>query len=276
MPEGDTIFRSARTLKAALAGRTVTAFESRFASLDRHVVDRPLSGQTVLDVRAVGKHLLMEFSGGLVLRTHMRMNGSWHLYRPGERWRRGRAALSILIATEAFVAVAFDVPVAEFIPASRLARHEPLSRLGPDLLAESFDADEAAARLAARPDEPIARALIDQSVMAGAGNVYKSEALFLAGLHPGRRVSTLSPQELRGLIDKLRALMVANVLSPGQGFGPVPFGGSRRTTRMANPGAGLWVYGRSGRPCRRCGTPIRYGKQGEEARGTYWCERCQR
>lgn len=273
MPEGDTIFRSARTLKAALAGRTVTAFESRFAALDRHVVHTPLTGQTVLDVRAVGKHLLMEFSGGLVLRTHMRMNGSWHLYRPGERWRRGRAAMSILLETEAFVAVAFDVPVAEFVPASRLARHEPLARLGPDLLADSFDAGEAAARLAAHPDQPIASALLDQSVMAGAGNVYKSEALFVAGLHPGRRVSTLSGEEIRSLIETLRALMRANVAAPsGAGFARR---GDRRTTRLENPGARLWVYGRSGRPCRRCGTPIRHGKQGEEARGTYWCERCQ-
>lgn len=274
MPEGDTIFRSARTLKAALAGRTVTAFESRFASLDRHVVDEPLAGRTVLDVRAVGKHLLMEFSGGLVLRTHMRMNGSWHLYRPGERWRRGRAAMSILVATDAFVAVAFDVPVAEFVAASRLARHEPLSRLGPDLLAESFDPDAAAARLTARPDDPIASALIDQRVLAGAGNVYKSEVLFLAGLHPARRVSTLSPQDVRSLIEKLRALMLANVADPAT-HGP-GLAGYRRTTRMANPGARLWVYGRSGRPCRRCGAPIRYGKQGEEARGTYWCDRCQK
>ena len=274
MPEGDTIFRSARTLKAALAGRTVTAFESRFASLDRHVVDAPLAGQTVLDVRAVGKHLLMEFSGGLVLRTHMRMNGSWHVYRPGERWRRGRAAMSILIATDAFVAVAFDVPVAEFVPAARLGRHEPLARLGPDLLAESFDAGEAAARLAARGNDPVAVALIDQSVMAGAGNVYKSEALFLAGIHPGRRVSTLTDEEIRHLISKLRALMRANVADPAAGGLDVR--GYRRTTRLADPAARLWVYGRTGRPCRRCGTPIRYGKQGEEARGTYWCERCQR
>ncbi len=276
MPEGDTIFRSARTLKAALAGRSVTAFESRFASLDRHVVDRPLTGQTVLDVRAAGKHLLMEFSGGLVLRTHMRMNGSWHLYRPGERWRRARSAMSVLVATGEFVAVAFDVPVAEFVPAAGLASHRPLSRLGPDLLSESFDIDEAAARLSARPGETIARALIDQAVMAGAGNVYKSEALFLSAIHPGRRVSTLSPEEVRRLIGTLRSLMLANVVEPSErSFGPV-FPGYRRTTRLANPAARLWVYGRTGRPCRRCGTPIRYAKQGEEARGTYWCEKCQR
>lgn len=139
MPEGDTILRSARTLEAALAGRTVTAFESRFAALDARLVDRPLPGQTVVDVRPAGKHLLMEFSGGLVLRTHMRMNGSWHVYRPGERWRRPRSAMSVMVATDAFVAVAFDVPVAELVPASRLARHALLSKLGPDLLSDSFD-----------------------------------------------------------------------------------------------------------------------------------------
>ena len=274
MPEGDTIFRAARTLKAALAGRTVTAFESRFAKLDRYLVDQPLIGQTVLDVRAVGKHLLMEFSGGLVLRTHMRMNGSWHVYRPGERWRRARSAMALLVATDAFVAVAFDVPVAEFIPAARLARHDGLSRLGPDLLAGDFDPAEAAARLRARADDTIARALIDQTVMAGAGNVYKSEALFLAGIHPGRRVSTLSPEEVQNLVGRLRSLMLANVVDPATPG--LAFRGYRRTTRMANPGARLWVYGRSGRACRRCGAPIRYGRHGEEARGTYWCEKCQK
>ncbi len=175
------------------------------------------------------------------------------------------------------MAVAFDVPVAEFIPASRLARHEALSRLGPDLLAEPFDAGEAAARLAARPDATIAVALIDQTVIAGAGNVYKSEALFLAGVHPGRRVSTLTPQAVSGLIETLREAMLANVVDPVErGSGPASFRADRRTTRMANPEARLWVYGRSGRPCRRCGSPIRYGKQGEEARGTYWCEKCQK
>jgi endonuclease-8 len=274
MPEGDTIFRSARTLKAALAGRTVTRFEARMPVRGSRPGGDPLAGQTVTDVRAVGKHLLMEFSGGVVLRTHMRMNGSWHLYRPGERWRRARAAMTLLVETDAFVAVGFDVPVAEFIRANRLGQHAGLSRLGPDLLSDRFDVDEAVGRLRERGDDSIAAALLNQGVVAGAGNVFKSEALFLRGIHPARRVSTLSQDEMRGLFEELRGLLRANVADPAGPFATVR--GYRRTTRMANPDARLWVYGRSGRPCRRCGAAIRYGKQGEDARGTYWCEACQR
>lgn len=273
MPEGDTIFRSARTLRAALAGRTVVRFESRLPVVERRVEDVPLVGRTVVDVRPAGKHLLMEFSGGLVLRTHMRMHGSWHLYRPGERWRRARSAMTLLIETDAFVAVAFDVPVAELIAADRLQRHRALRQLGPDLLGSTFDADEAVARLQARADDTIGEALLNQRVMAGAGNVYKSEALFLRGIRPSRRVSSLSVDDLRSLVDALRALMLANVVDPNAPG--MMFRGYRRTTRSAQPGARLWVYGRSGRPCRRCGAPIRYARQGEGARGSYWCDSCQ-
>ena len=266
MPEGDTIFRSARTLHAALAGRVVTSFETRLATLSAVDQNAPLAGRTVLAVRSAGKHLLMEFSGDLVLRTHMRMSGSWHIYRPGERWHRSRDAMRIVVSTDEYVAVAFDVMVAELLTARALARHRELRALGPDVLDEQFDAAIALARLrAARPDGPIADALIDQRVMSGVGNVFKSEALFVAGIHPFRPVSTLSDEELGRVIEASRTLMRVNVSS-----------GGRRTTRMMNPDAKLWVYGRTGRPCRRCGTAIESRKHGEDARGTYWCSRCQR
>ena len=265
MPEGDTIFRAARTLHAALAGRVVSSFETGLATLDRVDQDTPLAGRTVEGVRSVGKHLLMEFSGGLVLRTHMRMSGSWHVYRPGERWQRPRSAMRIVVATDAYVAVAFDVPVAEFLTSRELARHRELRALGPDVLDDAFSPGAALERFRSRADEPIADALLNQRVIAGVGNVFKSEALFVAGVDPFRPVSTLTDEELTRVIEAARSLMNANV-----------FRGARHTTGMMNPDAKLWVYARTGRPCRRCGTAIESRKHGEDARGTYWCPRCQR
>ncbi len=268
MPEGDTIFRTARTLQRALGGRIVTRFESPLATLSRVDIDSPIAGRTVQSVRSIGKHLLIEFSGGLVLRTHMRMNGQWHLYRPGERWRRPRSSMRVAVTTDAFVAVGFDVPVAEFLRADRLARHRELARLGPDLLSDSFDEALAIARLKAA-GKSIGEALLDQRVVAGIGNVFKCEILFLAGVDPFRPAATLSEETARRAIDIARDLLRRNVAEGGTS------GGSRRTTRSMDPSARLWVYGRGGRPCRRCGTPIRSRKVGEDARLTYWCAKCQ-
>src|SRR5687767_5400226 len=150
MPEGDTIFRAARALDKALAGRTVTRFESVFPQLTRVDVDTPLRGRTVERVTSRGKHLLVWFSGGLVLRTHMRMNGSWHLYRPGERWRRPGFDMRIVIGTDAFEAVAFTVPIAAFNTLADLERE--LAEVGPDPLDERFDAQAAVHRLRERGD----------------------------------------------------------------------------------------------------------------------------
>jgi endonuclease VIII len=274
MPEGDTLFRTARTLNTALAGRAVTAFETVLPALARVDHDHPIAGRTVAGVRSIGKHLLIEFSGGLSLRTHMRMNGSWHVYRPGERWRRSRGSMRIAITTGQFVAVAFDVPVAEFLTSRELERHAELRALGPDLLDERFDPGEAARRLRALPDLPLAEALLNQRVMAGVGNVFKSEVLFVAGLDPFRRVGSLTDGQTARVIAVARELLRANVID-ATNVGAVTWGGYRRTTGRADPNARLWVYGRNGKPCRRCGTPIEYRKQGADARGTYWCPRCQ-
>src|SRR3954469_19571343 len=142
MPEGETIFRAARALHRALAGHVVTAFESQLPALNRVHDDAPLTGRTIERVGAAGKHLLMHFSGDLVLRTHMRMNGSWHIYRPGERWQRPRRDMRVLIATSDFEAVGFNIPVAEFIRTRDLERHQELRRLGPDVLSDRFSAEE--------------------------------------------------------------------------------------------------------------------------------------
>jgi endonuclease VIII len=273
MPEGDTIFRTARTLERALAGRLVTRFESVLPRLTRVDDDAPLAGRSVAAVRAIGKHLLIEFSGGLTLRTHMRMSGEWHVYRPGERWFRSRASMRIVIATDEYVAVGFDVPVAEFVRTADLGKHPDLVRLGPDLLAGTLDEPEVAARLRRATAPTVADALLDQRVMAGIGNVFKSEVLFACGIGPFRAPGTLSDDEAAKVVHTARALMRANVTDDRR----LPMTRAyRRTTRLMDPAARLWVYGRGGRPCRTCGTPIAVGLQGENARLTYWCPSCQK
>ena len=254
MPEGDTIFRAARSLHHALAGRTVTSFISVLPHLLRVDEDQPLRGRTIDRVEARGKHLLIWFSGGLALRTHMRMHGSWHLYRPGESWQRPRHEMRIAIGTDAYDAVAFSVPTAEFLAAADVDRQSPLRELGPDPLGATFDAAAAAARIAARPELEIADALLDQRAIAGIGNIWKSESLFVAGLNPFTRVAALDAATLEALVVTAAKLL-------------------RRSAAGARPR--MWVYGRGGEPCRRCGTPIARRKQGEHARSTYWCERCQ-
>ena len=274
MPEGDTIFRAARTLQRALGGKTVERFESVFPALTRVHDDTPVTGRTVEQVTSSGKHLLMHFSGGLILRTHMRMNGSWHIYRPGERWQRPARDMRVLVATTDFVAVGFRVPVAEFIAARQLRRHQPLTSLGPDLLSDGFDADEALRRMRQRPGEAIAEVLLNQRVMAGIGNVYKSEVLFACRIHPFDRVADLTDDGLGCLIATGRRLLLANVTTA---LPPMTtYTGLRRTTGRDNPAERLWVYGRGGRPCRRCGETIASSSQGAAARLTYWCNSCQK
>jgi endonuclease-8 len=274
MPEGDTIFRAARTLHRALAGRPVVRFESVFPALTRVHDDTPLTAQSVERVTASGKHILMRFSGGQVLRTHMRMNGSWHIYRPGEPWQRPQRDMRIVVATADYVAVGFSIPVAEFIAATRLARHEELRRLGPDLLSEGFDAVEALRRMRERPAQLIADVLLNQRVMAGIGNVYKSEVLFSCGINPFTPVARLTDDELGRLIATGRKLLLANVQTTLAAMTTYA-GYQRNTTGRDNASERLWVYGRVGLPCRRCRTPIRLKKHGEAARLTYWCPKCQ-
>jgi endonuclease VIII len=275
MPEGDTIHRAARTLHRALAGRAVTSFETALAHI--HVVheNRPITGQSVTGVAARGKHLLITFSSGWVLRTHMRMSGSWHIYQPGERWRRHRSAARIVIRTDAYVAVAFDVPVAEFLSPGDLTRKAALTTLGPDLLDEAFDEAEACARLRASTHATVAEALLDQRAVAGIGNVFKSEVLFLSRLSPLAPPATLTESDWLGLLREGRRLLRANVVEPTAG-GAWSYRGMRRTTGRSDPRARLWVYGREGEPCRRCGTTIVRVSQGEHNRSTYYCPRCQR
>jgi endonuclease-8 len=274
VPEGDTIFRAARTLHRALAGKVVTRFETVVPALARVHDDAPITGRTVDHVAAAGKHLLMAFSGPLTLRTHMRMNGSWHIYRPGERWQRPTRAMRIVVGVADFVAVGFDVPVAEFLTERQRARQPTLRALGPDLLGGDFDEEEAVRRLRARSALTIADALLDQRAVAGAGNVYKSETLFACRVSPLARVADLDDETLRALVRAARRLTAHNVTDSARG-GIVTYTGLRRTTRRADPAERLWVYGRRGKPCRTCGTPITALKHGPHTRTTNWCPRCQ-
>ena len=272
MPEGDTIFRAAQTLHRVFAGKVVTRFESVFPALTRVVDGHPLPGRTFESVKARGKHLLMTFSGDLILRTHMRMNGSWHVYPAGARWHRPERDMRILIGTAEAVAVGFTIPVAEFLTARELAAHKQLGVLGPDLLGKTFDAAAAIEAIRQRRD-PIADVLLDQRVLAGIGNVFKSEILFLAGVDPFAEASTLSDEQLEEIVTIAREQLRANVLSSSRTLSPA-FG--RRTTRSLNPNAKLWVYARGGKPCRTCGAPIQSRASGLDARLTFWCPECQR
>jgi endonuclease-8 len=274
MPEGDTIFRAARTLHRVLAGKEITRFESVYPALTRVAEDHPIVGRTIESVSARGKHLLMVFSDGLTLRTHMRMNGSWHIYPAGARWQRPARDMRVLVGTRDAVAVAFNVPIAELLTARDLARHQQVQALGPDLLADdaAFDPAEANRRLRGCGREAIADALLNQRVVAGIGNVFKSEILFLAGIDPFTPVSSLSDAALDRLVNISRAQLAANVMSRSQTLSSAV---GRRTTRSLDPRKKLWVYGRSGKPCRRCGTAIGSKKTGLHARLTYWCPACQ-
>jgi endonuclease-8 len=271
VPEGDTIFRAARTLHRALAGRVVRRFESAYPALTRVDVDRSISGRTVDAVSSRGKHLLVSFSGGLVLRTHMRMNGSWHIYKPGEAWRRPVRDMRILIETDAYVAVGFNIPDAEFLTPRELARSRPLQTLGPDLAQPDFDRAECLNRVRLHDAEPIEEVLLNQRVVAGIGNVLKSETLFVARIHPSARVGALDTEALERVLDAALRLMKMNVVESEAS----PLVPGRRTTGALDPAAKLYVYGRAGKPCRRCGAPIEMSRKGIDARLTYWCPRCQ-
>ncbi len=267
MPEGDTIFRTARTLHRALAGQTVTRFETVLPKLARIDYDTPLAGRTVDSVESRGKWPLMHFSGDLILLTHMLMSGSWHIYRPGEIWQRHRTHMRIVVETPSMLAVAFNVPVAEFHTAASLERREGFRRLGPAPLATDFDPDLAIANLAARGELELGRALLDQTALAGLGNVFKSEVAFACGLNPFRKVATLSHEQLAGLVATAREFLMANVAEAS--------GHRRTTTGNTRAEENLWVYGRGGQPCRRCATPIRRQKHTADGRVSFWCPVCQ-
>ena len=257
MPEGDTVFLSATRLHNALAGRELirTDFRvPRFATSD-------LAGRRVREVTSRGKHILIRVEGDVTLHTHFKMEGVWDLYRSGERWRGPSWQVRAVLETEQWVAVGFRLPVVELIRTHE--EDDVVGHLGPDPLRE-WDRDDALARLTEAADVSIGEALLDQRVIAGLGNVYKSEICFLRGIHPDTRVADV--EDLAAIVDLSARLLVANRTT-----------GRQITTGDARRGRERWVYGRGGQPCRRCGTTIRKMEQGATGgpRVTYWCPSCQ-
>ncbi len=262
MPEGDTVWLAAQRMNTALAGATLRRGEFRLpqlAALD-------LSGSTVTEVLPRGKHLLIRLGDGRTLRTHFRMDGSWHIYRPGTKWRGGPAYdVRVVLASDDWECVGYRLHDVEIVPTAEEGRL--VGHLGPDVLGPDWDLQEALRRLRAHPDEQIGVAILDQRNLAGIGNLYKVETLFLCGVHPWARVADVDNlEDLEGLVTRARTLMLANRNHPEQ-----------TTTGISRRGQDHWVAGRKGKPCRRCGTAILLGEQGPttQERVTWWCPRCQ-
>ena len=256
MPEGDTIFRAATVLRRALVGQPLVAFKAPRSETGAFPEDARVSS-----VEARGKHLLIGFSDGRVLHTHLQMSGSWHVYEPTQPWRRPSHQVRAVVRVPEAVAVCFNAPVVELLRARDLPRHPRLAALGPDLCSPDVDLPEILRRLDQVPAAtPVGVALLDQRVACGIGNVYKSEVLFARLVDPFAPVGALGGEVRRDLYATAGRMLRDNLE-----------GGPRRTT----PG-GLAVYGKTGRPCPRCGSPIASRRQGDAARMTYWCPRCQR
>jgi endonuclease-8 len=253
VPEGDTLARTAAGLRPYLVGRSVTAATAR---LPGPQVER-IVGSHITAVDSMGKNLLIRFDNGLEIRTHLRMSGAWHRYRPGERWRRPAARARLVLEVPGAVAVCFDAPTVELFEQRAEPLHPSLARLGPDLLAPDFDREEAIRRLrdASRAPVEIGIALVDQTALAGIGNIWKSETLFAERVSPFAAVADVDDDGLRRLVETARRKLLAGVAGV-----PEP----------------AQVYRRADRPCGRCGTLIRSTQQGDELpRTTYWCPNCQ-
>ncbi|MEU8629262.1 DNA-formamidopyrimidine glycosylase family protein [Streptomyces sp. NPDC048669] len=270
MPEGDTVLQTARRLHHALADQVLTRSDlrvPRFATAD-------LTGRTVLGVVSRGKHLLTRFEGGLTLHSHLRMDGAWRIYGPGERWRGGPAhQIRAVLANTAHTAVGYRLPVLELL---RTADEEKaVGHLGPDLLGPDWDAGTALRNLLADPARPLGEALLDQRNLAGIGNIYKAELCFLARATPWLPVGELPAATAALLVSTAHQLLEANRDRPVRvtTTGARPRTATGQPARTGRPSENLWVYGRTHRPCLRCGTPIRTAEQ--DGRPAYWCPGCQ-
>jgi len=259
VPEGDTVWLAAQRMHEALAGRVLTRSDFRVPQLA--TVD--LSGREVLEVVPRGKHLLTRVEGGLTLHTHFRMDGSWHLYRPGDAWKGGADwQVRVVLENAEWQAVGYRLPVVDLLPTA--SEDQKVGHLGPDVLADDWDLEEALRRLRAEPSHEVGMALLDQRNLAGLGNLYRCEVLFVRGITPWTTVGDVA--DLPALVEKGRRLLLAN---RGRW--------EQSTTGSLRYGEDHWVFERSGRPCRRCGTRIATAEQGQApyARLTYWCPRCQ-
>jgi endonuclease-8 len=253
MPEGDVVWYTARRLHDALAGRTLTRTDFRVPRL----ATATLAGQVVTEVVPRGKHLLARTSDGLTVHTHLRMDGSWRVTPAAGRVPDSHR-IRLILANADWQATGYQLGVVELLRTS--AEHRVTGHLGPDLLGPGWDAAEAVRRLTEDKARPVGEALLDQRNLAGIGNVYKSEVLFLRGVSPWTPAGDVP--DLAAVAELARSLLDQNKDRV-----------RRSTTGSSRPGEETWVYGRRGRACRRCGTPIR--SQGQQDRVTYWCPRCQ-
>lgn len=260
MPEGDTVYRAARRLDRALSGHLLTETDFRVPQLA--TVD--LAGATVLRTVSRGKHLLTRIEGeqAWTLHTHLKMEGSWQVYSRGDRWRRPATQARVVLSTSERTAVGFSLGVVELVP--RHAEHEVVGHLGPDLLGPDWDEAEALRRLTADPARPIADALLDQTCLAGIGNMYMAELCFTGGMHPATPVGAVP--DLARTVRRARQMLELNKERAVQST----TGDLRQRERM-------YVYRRDRSPCRRCGTTIEVEMRGpaERARASYWCPSCQ-
>jgi endonuclease-8 len=260
MPEGDTIHKLAAALAAELTGAHVHAVHLR------RQADPQLAGRHVLDVTSRGKHLLIRFDNGLVLRSHLGLYGAWHRYAPGEPWRKPAHQASIVLSTGAGNYVCFNAREAELARGASYRLNDKLGWLGPDLTREKPDGEALSTRVRAllAPETALVDVLLDQRVASGIGNVYKCEILFLARQPPLQSLTDTPEEELASLY-----VLAGDLLRRNLGGGP-------RVTRFVGDGRGhLWVYGRSDRPCFVCGTSVRRDSLGANPRSTYWCPCCQ-
>jgi endonuclease VIII len=254
VPEGDTVWRTARHLDQALTGQRLTTTDFRvpaFAELD-------LSGRPVTGTVARGKHLLTRIGEAHTLHTHLKMEGSWHLYRPTTPWRRPAHEARVVLRTAEWVAVGFALGITEVV--ARQDEDRVVGHLGPDLLGPDWDEQEALRRLRARPERPVGEALLDQRNLAGVGNMYMAELCFLTGVHPASPVSAVP--DLTRLVRRAKQVLEVNKERVQQA-----------TTGDLRRGRTLWVYARANQPCRRCGTPVRLAELA--GRPAYWCPVCQ-
>lgn len=259
VPEGDTVWLVAKRLHDALAGRDLTRTDFRVPSL----ATTDLTDRSVLEVVARGKHLLTRIEGGLTVHSHLRMDGRWHLHRPGQRWTGGPGwQVRVVLSNDEWDAIGYRLPVLELVETAR--EDAVVGHLGPDLLDPAFDRDEALRRLGSDPHPEIGQALLDQRNLAGIGNLYKAESLFLRRTSPWTPVAEVD--DLGALVDTARRLLDANKAHAAQ-----------TTTGDPRAGRNHYVFERSRRPCLRCGTPVASAMQGVAPydRITYWCPTCQ-
>ncbi len=257
MPEGDTVWLTARRLDQALSGRELTKTDFRVPQL----AEVDLTGQPVEQTVSRGKHLLTRLPE-LTVHTHLKMEGSWHIYRLSSPWRSPAFQARVVLANDTWQAVGFRLGAVDVV--ERSAEHTLVGHLGPDLLGPDWSLDRAVQRLTADPERPVGEALLDQRNLAGIGNLYKAEVCFLLGVSPFTPVGRVDV--LPQLVDKARRLLLLNKDRADQ-----------TTTGNLRQGQRLWVYARRGQPCRRCGTAIRALESGVERmeRVTYWCPTCQ-